>query len=133
VGGALQMDLTYVDIPVKDNIKICVLREQKMLHNVEDPKVEDNDLMYPDIKEPEAEEGDLGNCMLMDDVDPPIPVVPEYEPNREWLMQFVGSSSYIAADAGIFFTAPNGMIYPFSYRLEFPCTNNIVKIKLKST
>ena len=47
------------------------------LHNVEDPKIGDNDLMYPDIKEPEAEEGDLGNYMLTDNVDPPIPVVPE--------------------------------------------------------
>jgi hypothetical protein len=70
VGGTLQMDLTYVDIPVKDNIKIRVFREQKMLHNVENPKIGDNDLMYPDIKEPEAEVGDLGNYMLTDNVDP---------------------------------------------------------------
>ena len=54
VGGTLQMDLTYVDIPVKDNIKIRVFREQKMLHNVENPKIGDNDLMYPDIKEPKG-------------------------------------------------------------------------------
>jgi hypothetical protein len=57
-----------------------------MLHNVEDPKIGDSDLMYPDIKEPEAEEGDIGNYMLTDDVDSPIPVVPEYEPNQVWLM-----------------------------------------------
>jgi hypothetical protein len=48
------MDLTYVDISVKENIKICVFRKQKMLHNVEDPKIGDNDLMYPDIKEPKG-------------------------------------------------------------------------------
>jgi hypothetical protein len=76
------MDLTYVDIPVEDNFKIRVFREQKMLHNVEDPRIGDNDLMYPGIKEPKAEEGDLGNYMLTDDVDPPIHVVPEYEPHR---------------------------------------------------
>jgi hypothetical protein len=38
-------------------------------------------------------------------------------------MQFDGSSSYIASGAGILFTSPNGMVYPFSYHLEFPCTN----------
>ena len=117
VGGTLEMDLTYVDIPVKDNIKIRVFREQKMLHNVEDPKIGDHDLMYPDIKEPKAKARDLGNYMLTDDVDPPIPTIPEYEPNQVWLIQFDGSSSYIAAGAGIFFTAPTGMIDPFSYRL----------------
>jgi hypothetical protein len=77
VGGTLQMDLTYADILVKDNIKVRVFREQKMFHNVEDPKIGDNDLMYLDIKEPKAEEGDLGNYMLTNDVDPPIPNVPE--------------------------------------------------------
>jgi len=45
VGGTLQMDLTYVDIPVEDNFKIRVFREQKMLHNVEDPRIGDNDPM----------------------------------------------------------------------------------------
>ena len=127
VGGTLQMDLTYVDIHVEDNFKIRVFREQKMLHNVEDPRIGDNDPMYPGIKEPEVEEGDLGSYMLTDDVDPPIPVVPEYEPHQVWLMQFDGSNSYIASSAGILFTSPNGMVYPFSYRLEFPCTNNMVE------
>jgi hypothetical protein len=36
--------------------------------------------MYPSTKEPEDEEGDLGNYMLTDDVDPPIPDVSEYGP-----------------------------------------------------
>jgi hypothetical protein len=65
--------------------------------------------------------------MLTDNVDPPIHVVPEYEPHQVWLMQFDGSSSYIASGAGILFTSPNGMVYPFSHRLEFPCTNNMAK------
>jgi ribonuclease HI len=66
--------------------------------------------------------------MLTDDVDPPIPAVLEYEPNQVWLMQFDGSSYYIAAGAGIFFIVTNDMIYPFSYRLgEFPCTNNMAE------
>jgi hypothetical protein len=113
VGGTLQIDLTYVDIPVEDNFKIRVFREQKMLHNVEDPRIGDNDPMFPGIKEPEAEEGDLGDYMLTNDVDPPIHVVPKYEPHQVWLMQFDGSSSYIASGACILFTSPNCMVYPF--------------------
>jgi hypothetical protein len=41
VGGTLQMDLIYVDILVEDNFKVRVFREQKMLHNVEDPRIGD--------------------------------------------------------------------------------------------
>jgi len=71
--------LTYVDILVEYNFKVHVFKEQNILHNVEDPRIGDNDLMYPDIKEPEVGEGDFGNYMLTDDVYPPIHVVPEYE------------------------------------------------------
>jgi hypothetical protein len=37
VGGSMQMDLSYVEIPISPVEKVGLYREHKMLHNVEDP------------------------------------------------------------------------------------------------
>jgi hypothetical protein len=48
------------DIPISQVEKVRLYREHKMLHNVEDPRVRDNDYLYPDIKDPDAQETEYG-------------------------------------------------------------------------
>lgn len=38
VGGSIQMDWSYDDIPVTPRYKVRLFREKKMLHNVKDPR-----------------------------------------------------------------------------------------------
>jgi hypothetical protein len=64
VGGSMQMDLSYVDTPISWVEKVRIFRERKMLHNVEDPRVRDNDILYPNIRDLEAQETNLGAYML---------------------------------------------------------------------
>lgn len=42
-----------------------------------------------------------------------------------WQMYFDGSSTQGGAGAGIVFISPNGLVSHHSYRLFFPCTNNV--------
>ena len=42
-----------------------------------------------------------------------------------WQMYFDGSSTQGGAGAGIVFISPNGLVSHHSYRLNFPCTNNV--------
>jgi hypothetical protein len=129
VGGSMQMDLSYADIPISQVEKVRLYREHKMLHNVEDPRVRDNDYLYPDIKDPDAQETDLGAYMLSEVPETPMPFVPEseLEHSQVWSMTFDGASSRQGSGAGVVITAPSGMIFPFSSRLEFDCTNNMAE------
>jgi hypothetical protein len=56
VGGSIQMDLSYADIPISQVEKVRLYMEHKMLHNVEDPRIRDNDYLYPNLKDPNAQE-----------------------------------------------------------------------------
>jgi hypothetical protein len=89
------MDLSYADIPISqvENVRLC--KAQKMLHNVEDPQVRDNDYVYPDIKDPKAQETDMGAYMLSEIPEVPMPFVPEseLEHSQVWSMTFDGASS----------------------------------------
>jgi hypothetical protein len=40
-------------------------------------------------------------------------------------MQFDGARSRFKSGAGVVLTTPSGMIFPFSFCLEFDCTNNM--------
>jgi hypothetical protein len=112
------MDLSYVDIPISRVEKVRLFREQKMLHNVEDPRVRENDYLYPNIRDPEAQEPDLGTYMLSKVLETPIPFVPEseLEHSQVWSMTFDGVSSRQGSGARVVITAPLGMIFPFSSR-----------------
>ncbi len=46
---------------------------------------------------------------------------------RTWKMFFDGSHKQNGASAGILFITPHGYTIPKSYKLLFPCTNNIVE------
>jgi ribonuclease HI len=129
VGGSMQMDLSYADIPTSQVEKVRLYREHEMLHNVEDPRVRDNDYLYLDIKDPEAQETDMGAYMLSEILEVSMPFVPEseIEHSQVWSMTFDGASSRQGSSAGVVINAPSGIIFPFSSRLEFDCTNNMAK------
>jgi hypothetical protein len=95
VGGSMQMDLSYANIPISRVEKVRLYREHKMLHNVEDPRVRDNDYLYPDIRDPEVQETDLGVYMLSEVPEKPMPFVPEseLEHSQVWSMTFDGVRS----------------------------------------
>lgn len=44
-----------------------------------------------------------------------------------WQMYFDGSSTQGGAGAGLVFFSPNGLVSHHSYRLNFPCTNNVAE------
>ena len=44
-----------------------------------------------------------------------------------WMMFFDGSHTQNGARAGILFVTPHGYTIPKSYKLLFPCTNNIIE------
>lgn len=48
-----------------------------------------------------------------------------YVTKRTWKMFFDGSYTQNGAGVGIFFVTPHGYIIPKSYKIFFPCTNNI--------
>jgi hypothetical protein len=50
-----------------------------MLHNVEDPRIKDNNYLYLDIRDPYVQETDLGAYMLSEVSKVPMPFVPESE------------------------------------------------------
>ena len=67
--------------------------------------------------------------MLSEVPETPMPFVPEseLEHSQVWSMTLDGASSRQGLGAGVVITAPLGMIFPFSSRLEFDCTNNMAK------
>jgi hypothetical protein len=129
VGGSMQMDLSYANIPISQVEKVRIFREPKMLHYVEDLCARDNDYLYPDIKDQEAQETDLGMYMLSEIPETPMPLIPEneLEHSQVWSMTFDGARSRQGSGARVVITAPSGMIFPFSSRLEFDCTNNMAE------
>ena len=50
-----------------------------------------------------------------------------YATERKWKMSFDGSHIQNRASACILFVTPHGYTIPNSYKLLFPCTNNIVE------
>lgn len=44
-----------------------------------------------------------------------------------WTMQFDGSCSTASSRARVVIISPKGHLYPFAYRLQFECTNNMEK------
>ena len=48
-GGSIQMDCSYVNIPIAPRYKLRLYREKKMLHNIEDPHPLDNESLYLDL------------------------------------------------------------------------------------
>jgi hypothetical protein len=46
-----------------------------------------------------------------------------------WHMHFDGSHSNEGNGAGIILVSPAGKIHNLSYRLEFPCTNNVTEFE----
>ena len=46
---------------------------------------------------------------------------------NEWKLYFDGSHTRNSSGAGIMFITPQGDVIPKSYRIAFPCTNNIVE------
>jgi hypothetical protein len=89
------MDLSYVDIPISQVEKVRLYREHKVLHNVEDPRVRDNDYLYSDLKDLDAQETDMGACMLSEVLEVSMPFVPEHEleHSQPWSMTFGGANS----------------------------------------
>jgi hypothetical protein len=59
-GGSIQMDLSYADIPISQVEKVRLYREHKMLHMLR-THIRDNDPLYPDLQDPDAQETDLGH------------------------------------------------------------------------
>ena len=47
--------------------------------------------------------------------------------DRTWKMFFDRSHTQNGAGAGVFFVSPHGYTIPKSYKLLFPCTNNMVE------
>jgi ribonuclease HI len=76
-----------------------------------------------------VQETDLGMYMLSEVPETPMPFVPEseLEHSQVWSMTFDGASSQHGSGAWVVITAPSGMIFPFSPRLEFDCTNNMAE------
>jgi hypothetical protein len=124
----MQMDLSYANIPISQVEKLRLYRDQKILHNVEDPRVRDNDYLYPDIKDPKAQETDAGAYMLSEIPELSMPFVPDnlLEHSQVWSITFDGAISRRGSGAGVVIITPSGIIFPFSSRLEFDCTNNMV-------
>ena len=50
-----------------------------------------------------------------------------YMTTRTWKMFFDGSFMKNGSKAGVLFVSPHGYTIPNSYKLVFPCTNNIVE------
>lgn len=50
-----------------------------------------------------------------------------YITERTWKMFFDGSHTQNGAGAGILFISPHGYMIPKSYKILFPCTNNIIE------
>ena len=50
-----------------------------------------------------------------------------YITKRTWKMFFDGSHTQNEAGAGVLFVSPHDYMIPKSYKLLFPCTNNIVE------
>lgn len=54
-------------------------------------------------------------------------------PAKPWQLYFDGSYTQHGAGAGILFITPQGDSIPKSYRLSFPCTNNIAEYEALTT
>ena len=52
-----------------------------------------------------------------------------YMTKRTWKMFFDGSFMQNGLGTGVLFVSPYGYMIPKSYKLSFPCTNNIAKYK----
>ena len=50
-----------------------------------------------------------------------------YMTERTWKMFFDGSFMQSGSGAGVLFVSPHGYTIPKSYKLLFPCTNNIAE------
>ncbi|XP_026410748.1 uncharacterized protein LOC113305972 [Papaver somniferum] len=47
--------------------------------------------------------------------------------NKPWTMFFNGSSYDTVGGAGVVFKAPQGELFSYSFKLDFPCSNNVVE------
>lgn len=46
---------------------------------------------------------------------------------RKWTMRFNGSATIASNGIGVVLSSENGDTVPFSFKLEFPCSNNAVE------
>jgi hypothetical protein len=122
VGGSIQMDWSYADISITLRHKVRLFREQKMLHHVEDPQQLDNEPLYPEVVEPE-----LGAYVVTDDQEEPVISLPVSVNDGLWTMQFDGAWSRFGSGVGVVLITPSGMVFPYSFHLEFDCTNNMAE------
>lgn len=97
------------------------------------------DIEYVDIKaiKGQAIADQLADAPMIDDVpliseflDESILIVSHAKP---WQLYFDGSYTQHGAGAGILFITPQGDSIPKSYRLSFPCTNNIAEYEALTT
>jgi hypothetical protein len=122
VGGNIQMDWFYADMSITPTHKVRLLQEQKMLHHVEDPQQLDNEPLYTKVDEPT-----LGAYVIIDDQEEPIILSSSSINDRLWTMQFDGSRSRFRSGVGVVLTTSLGIVFSFTFRLEFDCTNNMVE------
>jgi hypothetical protein len=125
LGGSLQLDMTYVTIPVFGGQYTLLYRETRLAFTVGDPHNPNNHPLY-------IVDQDLGSCILSIDDDIEVGInesCTEEKKEKEkikknvyssgvWKMFFYGVSSYFGAGAGALLVAPdNQSVIPFSYRL----------------
>ncbi|KAH9320327.1 hypothetical protein KI387_022096, partial [Taxus chinensis] len=83
---------------------------------MDDPKAK---ILYEDMGH--------GNYMIMspDEIQPPK--ASPKDPNGVWILEFDGSCSSASSGAGVLLVSPEGCLHPFSFKLQFENTNNIVE------
>lgn len=60
-------------------------------------------------------------------VDFPYDTIITISPNTPWKLFFDGSFTQEGSRVGVLFVTPQGDLIPKSYKISFPCTNNIAK------
>lgn len=54
-------------------------------------------------------------------------IIMNVTPSTQWKLYFDGSFTQKGSGAGILFVKPQGDLIPKSYKIPFPCINNIAK------
>ncbi|KAH9318838.1 hypothetical protein KI387_020607, partial [Taxus chinensis] len=118
VGGEILMDWSHALIPVNGKMKKLFPEKQYefIVQKPDDPKVK---ILYEDMGH--------GNYMIMSLEEIQIPKGVLHDPNEVWILEFDGSCSLASSRAGVVLVPPEGKVHPFSFKLQFENTNNIVE------
>jgi hypothetical protein len=128
LGGSLQMDLSYVIIPVFGREFRRLYRESQLAYIISDSDHSINHPIY-------AVDVDLGSSIFHIDsvVQRSFPLKPTAAPqsvgnqNLLWKLYFDGASSREGIGVGVVLISLEHEVINLSYKLEFDTTNNIVE------